>query len=340
MATSPYADNVIGYQGPTKTLIGFDPAGFCQGIAIDKSYDNEPYVGYVREDDYFKSLFNGLGLKDLVEIDSQIEPIEGVSGATMTSMAVTDGLLLAAQQHREALTVSVEREDSSGLRWIGRDLGTLIVIAMGTIIAMTSLRGNRYVRIGFQLVLIGYLGLANGAMVSQAMIAGWAKSSIPWQTACSLVMLTAAAMIAPFTTGRNVYCTHLCPHGAVQQLVKNRVRWQLRMSNQMVRWLKTVPALLLVWCVVVTMAALSFSLVDIEPFDAWVFRVAGWTTISIAIVGLVASLFVPMAYCRYGCPTGALLGYLRFHSRSDHWSRPDTFAVLLTCIAVGLWWIV
>ena len=59
------------------------------------------------------------------------------------------------------------------------------------------------------------------------------------------------------------------------------------------------------------MLSLPVSLVDIEPFDAWVFRVAGWATITVAIVGLVASLFVPMAYCRYGCPTGALLKFLQ-----------------------------
>ncbi len=336
LVTSPYADNIVGYQGPTRTLIGFDMAGVCQGMAVGKSYDNEPYVGYVREDAEFTSLFNGLGLNDLIGIDPN-GTIEGVSGATMTSMAVTDGLILAAQQYREAQANAAKRVESAGLKWVFRDLGTLVVIAMGIIIAMTSLRGNGYVRIGFQLVLIGYLGIANGAMISQAMIAGWAKTSIPWQSACGLVMLTAVALIAPFSTGRNVYCTHLCPHGAAQQLAKNRIRLQFRMPDRTVRWLKGVPALLLVWCVVVTTAELSFSLVDIEPFDAWVFRVAGWATISIAIVGLFASLFVPMAYCRYGCPTGALLGYLRFHSRSDRWSRSDTFAVILTSIALVLW---
>ena len=84
------------------------------------------------------------------------------------------------------------------------------------------------------------------------------------------------------------------------------------------------------------MAALPFSLVDIEPFDAWVFYVAGWATITIAVIGLVASLFVPMAYCRYGCPTGAVLGYLRFHSRSDRWTRRDWVALGLVLFAAVL----
>jgi polyferredoxin len=95
-----------------------------------------------------------------------------------------------------------------------------------------------------------------------------------------------------------------------------------------------LPAGLLLWCLLVAMLNLPFSLVDIEPFDAWVFRVAAWSTIAIAVVGLSASLFVPMAYCRFGCPTGALLQHLRYNSRSHHWTRRDWFAVCCLCVAL------
>ena len=54
-------------------------------------------------------------------------------------------------------------------------------------------------------------------------------------------------------------------------------------------------------------------------------------------VGLVASLFVPMAYCRYGCPTGALLGYLRYNRRSDRLGAGDGVAALCLAVAVVLY---
>ena len=110
----------------------------------------------------------------------------------------------------------------------------------------------------------------------------------------------------------------------------------MRLSSRLTRVLKLIPALLLLWCLVVAMAALPFSLVDIEPFDAYVFRIAGWATITVAVVGLAASLFVPMAYCRFGCPTGAMLNFLRYHARSDRWSRRDGIAAALVAIAMGL----
>jgi hypothetical protein len=71
----------------------------------------------------------------------------------------------------------------------------------------------------------------------------------------------------------------------------------------------------------------------LEPFDAWLIRVAGWGTITVAVVGLIASLFVPMAYCRYGCPTGALLKFVRYAGHGDTFGRRDTAALLLVAAA-------
>jgi uncharacterized protein with FMN-binding domain len=335
LRTSPFADNIIGFQGPTETRICFDSGGQIVGIAVGPSYDNEEYVTYVREDEYFLTLFNDLSLDDLASLDLQEAEVEGVSGATMTSMAIADGLIAAAEQHRRAVEAT-QQPPKPLLNWTLRDLGTASVIVVGLIISLTSLRGNKSLRFCFQLVLIGYLGLINGDMLSQAMIVGWARNGVPWSSAGGLVLLTCAALLVPISTRRNAYCTHLCPHGAAQHLLKDRLRWRLRLPRWMVRGLKVIPALLLIWCLIVAMTSLSFSLVDIEPFDAWVFRVAGWATITIAVVGLVASLFVPMAYCRYGCPTGAMLNFLRYNARSDRWSRRDWFALALVVLAAGI----
>jgi uncharacterized protein with FMN-binding domain len=333
LRTSPFADNIIGYQGPTETRICFDSGGRIVGISIGKSYDNEEYVTYVREDEYFLTLFNELSLVELASLDLREAEVDGVSGATMTSMAVADGLIAAAEQQRKALEAP-QQPTRPTLNWTLRDFGTAGVIFVGLTIAFTSLRGKKQLRWCFQLVLIGYLGLINGDMLSQALIVGWAQNGVPWAGAGGLVLLTAAAFLVPITTRRNAYCTHLCPHGAAQHLLKNRLPWQLRLPPWLLRAFKMIPALLLVWCAIVAMAMLPFSLVDIEPFDAWVFRVAGWATTAIAVFGLVASLFVPMAYCRYGCPTGAMLDFLRFNSHSDRWSGRDWFVVAVGVLAL------
>jgi polyferredoxin len=171
-----------------------------------------------------------------------------------------------------------------------------------------------------------------------AMFVGWAHSGIPWHNAAGLVALTAAAVAMPIARGQNGYCSHLCPHGAAQQLLPRR--WRLKKLPPWIgRTLRLLRPALIAWVLLVTLCNWPFNLVNIEPFDAYSWRAAAWPTVVVAIVGLVASLFVPMAYCHYGCPTGALIEYLRRHRRSSRITRADLFVIGCLIVAIALLWL-
>ena len=339
LRASPAADNNVGYQGPTDALIAVDKQMIVTGIAVGVSYDNEPYVGYVREDEYFRKLFNGRDQSSLAAIDGNT--VEGVSGATMTSQSVARSLQLTAQafvDEEKAQEAAKQKqrsapvESSSGVASSRdvislRDVSTIVITLCGVILGLTHLRGRKWLRISYQVVVICWLGLSNGDMVSQALLLGWAQSGIPWQNALGLSLLTVAALLVPISTGRNVYCAQICPHGAVQQLVRRRLPWQAKLSPRILAGLRYLPLLLIVWVMAIGLLHLPFSPVDIEPFDAWLWSIAGMATIVVAVVGLVASLFIPMAYCRFGCPTGAVLDYIGGGGKS--WNRRDTFVLML-----------
>ena len=335
LRTSPAADNIVGYQGPTDALIGIDSSNKLVGLAVGATYDNEPYVGYVREDAYFCASFNEMNLGSLANLDLMEAGVEGVSGATMTSIAVAEGVVRAAKVRVQELQRIAQQPEPGGFfsRWTLHDWGTIVCVFLGSIIGLTRLRGNRRLAVAWNLVLVVYLGLTAGSLLSQAMFVGWSGHGIPTQSAFGLICLAVAAFFVPLTTRRNLYCSHLCPHGAAQQLLRNRLPHRLHLPTWMRFMLRVLPAILLLWCVVVGMTSMGFSLVDIEPFDAWVFRIAGLATITVAVVGLVASLFVPMAYCRFGCPTGAVLEFVRFNGRAHKWTTRDWLAT--GCLAVA-----
>ncbi|MEM8736223.1 MAG: FMN-binding protein [Planctomycetota bacterium] len=340
--SSPAADSIVGYQGPSELWIAFDGEQLSAdskliGLAIDRSYDNDPYVGYVREDSYFPTLFEGLTLAELAELDPFKAQVEGVSGATMTSLSATDALIATAKATIVALESTQTINERRWLTWGGTV--TLSFLGFGIVIASSRLRGKRWLRLLYQIGLIALVGLTNGDMLSQAVIAGWSRNEIPWLSAFPLVMLCLAAVTFPMFSKQNVYCSHLCPHGAVQQLVRSRLPWQWKLPKWLITGLKLLPPVLLAWCVLVAVSGMAFSLVDIEPFDAWIFRLAGWPTIVVALVGLGFSLFSPMAYCRFGCPTGAMLGFLRFRGDSGNWTIRDTVAVALLLVAALTAWL-
>ncbi len=328
---SPVADRVIGYQGPSDVLIGFDVGKRFKNLYLRSSFDNQPYVRYITEDPGFEQMFSGMNIEELAEIDLESGDYDGVSGATMTSQAIANGIKMACQDFIQPRASNFE----GWSRLSARDYGTIAIVLCAVALSYSRLRGSRVLRLLFQFALIGYLGLTNGDLLSQALLVGWAQNGVPWSHAGGLVVLCFAALVCPILTRRNLYCTHLCPHGAVQEILKDRLPYRIPLSRRIRRWAKRVPVLLLVWCAAVAMLHLPFRLVNIEPFNAWVYYVAGWATIAIAIVGLVSALFVPMAYCKYGCPTGAVLQYLRFNSSSDRWGRADTFACCLVGFVLG-----
>ncbi|GIW99953.1 MAG: NosR regulatory protein [Pirellulaceae bacterium] len=339
LRTSPTTDDLVGYQGPTDTIVGLDSSQRVLGIALLDTYDNAPYVDWVAEDRAFVRWFQGKSLAELAAMDLEEAGIEGVSGATMTSMVVVAGIPLAARRavaaQRQASGKTVEQALRRAVR---RDWPILLVVLLGCWLGFSHARGIRLLRLIFQATVVVVLGWMHGAMVSQAQLFGWASHGVPWWNAFGLVALTCAALLLPVSTGRNVYCSHLCPHGVVQQWLRPRRR-ALHLSPRIRQGLKTLPGVILAWCLVVMLVPLPYSLVAIEPFDAWVFRIAGWGTIAVAVIGLLVSCRLPMAYCRFGCPTGAMLEFLRWNSRADQWGPRDWAALLLLLVGgtIVLW---
>lgn len=328
--TAPTTDALIGYKGPTDTLALLDPTGTSvRTVKLRKSFDTARYVAYITGDNYFLNLFSGMSLEKLATLDFKGAKIEGVSGATETSYNVAQGLKISApvwlEQNHPALSFLKQ------VRWRWQDTGHVVVLASALLMAFTRLRGRAWLRTTHHVLLVVYVGFMAGELLSQALFGGWAQHGTPWRSAPGLVLLGIVALLAPVVTRRQLYCHHICPHGALQQLLMKRLPWQFNPPA----WLESLPAILLACVLFVLALGLGFNLNALEPFDAYVWRVAGLASILIAVAGLLASMVVPMAYCRYGCPTGALFKLVRFAGDQDRFARRDGVALLaVSCVLV------
>lgn len=335
LRTSPVTDSIIGYRGWTDTLVAFDPALHVVGVRIRSSQDTRDHVTDVRDDRYFMKTWNGKSWDEIARRTPEEMGIEGVSGASMTSMAMAEGIMRRLRTADAALAWQ-----PPPLRWTWIDTGLAAIIAMGGWLVFAGTYGRKWLRIGFQVLVIGYVGFLAGMPLAQSIFAGWAQNGVPWRNAPGLVLLLAAALAVPWTTRKPLYCQQLCPHGAAQELL-GRVapkRWRIALPRELAAGLRWLPGLLLGMVIVITIVGLPIDLAHLEPFDAYSLRAAGIATIAIAVVGLIGSLFVPMAYCHYGCPTGAVLEFIRSHGPSDRFGRRDGAALLLVALAWTLAW--
>jgi NosR/NirI family transcriptional regulator, nitrous oxide reductase regulator len=435
--TSPQADNVSGYRGPTECLVALAPDGrTVTAVRVRRSYDTDSYVDQIRRAERFLKLFIGRTIEELAAFEYPKARIEGVSGATQTARAVAEGV-----QRRSAAELRPQAQIPPW-RPKTRDWALSAVIAGALVMSFTSLRGYRPARVAWQLLLVGYVGLVNHDLLSLALFGGWAANGLALKAAPGLVLLTAAALLVPWTTRRQLYCHHICPHGAAQQLLgtigswlaaadqsrsekrspspqpkillscaegasaapgrggaprppqtmpiptprlssppdkevssasvtfpqtsasqnspspgaadevsakgKNSLgrsegerssytplaRGRRALRTRLTYALEFLPGALLGVALLAVLLGWPVNLASLEPFDAWVWRTAGIATLVIAGVGLAASLFIPQAYCRFGCPTGALLNFVRTTGSADHWGRRDWTA--LGFVAAGL----
>lgn len=334
--TSPYSDQIIGYQGPVDTLLAFDQNSSLQGMRIRSSFENQPYADYPNDDAYFESLFTGKTIAELADMNLTEEEVEGVSGATMTSIAMAEGIVkTAGDWDRES--VSVKDSAKPLIYWKARDYGSLGVILFASFVAFTRRGKTKFFRITLQILLVCYLGLVNGDILSQALFAGWAQNGIPWQRAPILALLSLAALIIPMATGKSFYCHQLCPHGAAQQWMRKLKKKPIHIPRALDNILKCVPVALLFFVVFLAFSSSTHTVAILEPFDAYVWEVAGAITIAIALISLLVSAFVPMAYCRYGCPTGAMLKLFEFGKNDQGWTRRDYLSFGLLGLALILY---
>jgi hypothetical protein len=313
-------------------MIALNKEDRVKGIKIRSSADTREHVADVKRDDYFLGRWDGKTWEEVAYMDLEAEYVEGTSGATLTSMCIAESIV-----HRFRHS-TVEANSRPPMRVAGRDIGMAAVIIAALVAGFSHLRGKWWARYLLQGTVVIYVGFINGDLVAQSLMVGWAKSGVPWRLAPGVVLLVAAALAVPWATRRPIYCSQLCPHGVVQQWLGRISPWRLKLHPSVARGLRWLPPLLLGLVLIVTMLDTPFELAGIEPFDAYLIGTAGWATLTVAVVGLVASLFVPMAYCKYGCPTGAVLEFVRSHGRADKFSRRDLAAGLLLGLTALLYW--
>ena len=332
--TQPQCRDIIGYSGVTDTLVVLDPAWKIVGLKVHASDDTREHVQDIVADRRFLKKWNGLSWGAAAGLDLKKAGIEGVSGATMTSMAIAQSVKARLQMS------SGEIAARPALRFGWRDYGAVAVLLAAAAMAFGKPTWRHRWRRPYQFALIVYVGFISGDLLAQKLFAGWARNGIPWSTAPGLVLLAAAAFVVPWATRKPLYCHQVCPHGAAQELI-GRLRpahFHVNLAPGVVRGLEYLPGALLLLVLVMALLAPPFDLAGLEPFDAYLVRSAGMATIGVALLGLVASFFVPQAYCRFGCPTGALLNFVRARGPIDRFSRRDAAALALVVLAVMLNW--
>jgi NosR/NirI family transcriptional regulator, nitrous oxide reductase regulator len=251
-------------------------------------------------------------------IDAAIgEEVDAVSGATFSSRAIMEnvkrGLSFAKRKAFSggAVTTSSVGENGksgSSAGWTCVAIVSLLVALCGAVVPLfTNNRRWHYVQLTLNVVV---LGLWSGTFVSYALFLRLFAEGVSWSAigslAASLIMVF-VALFYPLAGRGGHYCAHICPFGSAQELAGALTKRKLRLSPHLNRTLIAFRNVLWGVLLALMLTATWTAWTDYELFTAFVFSAASLWVVVAAVLFLILSVWVPRPYCRFVCPTGALI---------------------------------
>ena len=326
--TKPLAKDVQGYGGPVPLKIHIKD-GRVAAVEAEPNAESPDFFNRAKE------LLNHWQNKSVDE--ALAEEVDAVSGATFSSKAIIANMqrgLAYAKQHGQwgedgsvgALGTSaspiVGSEDgalgTSAPPIVGNSVGAadtsaspivaLVVVLLGAVVPLFY--NNRRLHLVQLAVNVVVLGLWTGTFVSYTLFlrifAGGVSLSAIGALAAPLLMLI-VALIYPLAGRSGHYCANICPFGSAQELAGKLSRRKLRITPRVLKLLSVLRNLLWGVLMALLLTGTCTAWIDYELFTAFLYSSASvWVTV-LAALFLVLSVWVPRPYCRFVCPTGALV---------------------------------
>lgn len=314
--TKPLAKDVQGYGGPVPLKIHIKD-GRVAAVEAEPNAESPDFFNRAKE------LLNHWQNKSVDE--ALAEEVDAVSGATFSSRAIIANMqrgLAYAKQHGQwgedssvgALGTSappiVGSEDGSvgALGTSASPIVALVVVLLGAVVPLFY--NNRRLHLVQLAVNVVVLGLWTGTFVSYTLFlrvfSGGVSLSAIGALAAPLLMLI-VALIYPLAGRSGHYCANVCPFGSAQELAGKLSRRKLRITPRVLKLLSVLRNLLWGVLMALLLTGTCTAWIDYELFTAFLYSSASVWVIVLAALFLVLSVWVPRPYCRFVCPTGALI---------------------------------
>jgi Na+-translocating ferredoxin:NAD+ oxidoreductase RnfG subunit len=302
---------VPGWGGPMRIATRIDGQQMVTQAKILSHKETPSFVSSMRGEGFFKQ-FPGKQITDQFIVGSDID---AVSGATISSQAVTEALRLAARDagiNHWGLELPEELKKT----WnIGTPEIILALIYIGVWICVwRNFFKPRKLVTAFN---IGFVGFYMGSCISIAhlgsLLLGYAP---PPQSQLFWWLLVSGALVSIIMVGRNYYCHWVCPFGGIQEWITTTAGLRLKLPARFLK-LAYYGLMIMLWLTLMVIFLTSNPATGMyEPFAA-LFSFKGgnvqWYLVSLTVF---ASFLIPRFWCRFFCPVGAFFRQLiRFRKR-------------------------
>ncbi len=304
ISSKPYSDSLVGFAGPVHFIMGIDTKNNLVGIKLTEHNESPGYIDFITKEGFFSKL------KDMPLSKIINEPIDAVSGASMTTNVIIKALKQKTAEYNKTIiktrNQNLKKKIINGL--------SLVVIVFSLLCFFTKTFKKYRILLLVSSVLI--LGFLNGTLLSMFLLHGWILNGIPLFTQSILALIFILAVLIPLFVNKSFYCDYLCPFGAAQELAGKIIQKKIAVPYRDTLIIKHLRTIIFNIIIILLVIGISFDLTNFEPFSAFVFVSASAVAITLALVFIILSVFFNKPWCYYFCPTGRFLALFRIKKQN------------------------
>ncbi len=284
-----------GYGGRVPLYTFTDENNIIQGIVLGEHFESKEYLNEVIEKGIL-TRWDGINRSHVSEVNT-----DAVSGATLTSQAIISGVQNSASGQQVTPPFQIASLDN---------MASLLLLLILTFACFFPKKLMRY-RTVLQFLVVVVFGFWLGRFLSFVQIINWLSGGIDWRVHFSLLFILGLSVIIPIVFGKAFYCSWVCPFGAAQELCGKACNKKVQLSPKTAKLLKPLRERLFIALLILLWVGFTFDLTFIEPFSAFSLTTVSYWMLGFASVALIIAMFIPKFWCRFFCPTGFILEWIR-----------------------------
>ena len=297
-----------GYSGPVEIAVKVSSEGQIQEIYVISQKETPSYFKKVMGARFNERLI-GKNYKDPINLD---KTIEAVSGATVTSLAITEATKKALYLiSDEILGLSIPPAQAAkvifGLPEISLTALYLLVL-IGLTIGSKYKKVFRWISLISGLIILGFwLSIPLSLSKINSFLLGYWPD---WHSNLYWYMLIFSVFGLIIINKKKYYCQWFCPFGAAQDILGLIGGASLKIPKWLRKGFLLTQRFLVWFAIVLAFFYRTPSKLNYEIFGTF-FNLTGASILfAITIVFVIASLFMKRPWCNFLCPINGLEDFL------------------------------
>ena len=294
--TSPFSDNIFGYNGTTPLTIYIDSNDRIIEVEACPNKESRGFMNKVINSGYLES-WDNLNTQEALN-----HHVDVVSGCTYTSTAIAQSLQIRMQE----LTSQKAKLHSWDWSLFARQMSVFIVTVMA-LVCFFNPKKTKKLRIITLLLSISILGFWTNSLLSLALFYNWITNGISLTMQLAIIFIAAVSITLPLVTKKSFYCQYLCPFGAVQEFVGMIPVKKITVSAKLYKFFSIIRKVVLLALLVLVASGVGLDLSEVEPFSIFSYQSIIFEVALLTAIIVIASVFIKKPWCNYLCPTGTFL---------------------------------